>query len=164
MGGLCNVMWYLRLISFARKVVSFCSAGWTCHRPHVAVTVSPLVNTSTIRSLVVSWSLETVLPGDHVVLYVTDAVAEPLFRAEVTASQGWLDTGVQENRTVWESLAFTDQCLGYWAALRGEEGDRTQGIPTLPTNQHSLAHDLLTRFSPLINIVILTSTLFLSQS
>lgn len=98
----------------------------------MALTVSPLVNTSTIRSLVVSWSLETVLPGDHVVLYLTDAVAEPLFRAEVTASRGWLDTGVQENRTTWESLAFTDQCLGYWAALRGGEGDHSQGKATQP--------------------------------
>ncbi|KAG8284930.1 uncharacterized protein LOC124357761 isoform X2 [Homalodisca vitripennis] len=90
---------------------------WSCHRTLVEVTVSPLVNATSIRPLIVSWRTETVQPGDYVALYSTGS-SEPLVTVPVTSPSGWVDTGLQENRSAWDTLAFTEQCLGYWVSLR----------------------------------------------
>ncbi|KAG8261056.1 hypothetical protein J6590_082597 [Homalodisca vitripennis] len=79
--------------------------GWSCHQTLVEVTASPLVNATSIRPLIVSCRRDTVQPGDH--------SSEPLVTVPVTSPSGWVDNGLQENRSAWDTLAFTEQCLGY---------------------------------------------------
>lgn len=91
--------------------------------------MSPLVSKNTTHSLVLYWKLETVSPGDHVALYLSKNMVNPVFTSTVAAISGWVDTGVQLNCSAVEHLTYNEKCLGVWGALRSGRDGTGELIP-----------------------------------
>lgn len=158
-------MWYLWLISFARKVVSL---YLLCR-----MDMSPSSRGS--DGLAAGEHLRNPLPGR--VLVPGDGPARGPCRALPHGRCGWAAVPRRGHRLpgmAWHRSPGEPHrlgVLGLHGSVSGLLGrsERRRRWPHSrytqpPTNQHSLAHCLRTHFSPLINIVTLLSTLLLSQS
>ncbi|KAL1131867.1 hypothetical protein AAG570_011478, partial [Ranatra chinensis] len=90
-----------------------------CSKPYIDVLVSPIVSRKEVRRLELSWKVEVVEPGDWVGLFLGEprslGSGKPLFWSYVNQTEGWIDTALQENRTLPDPHYFP-RCTAYWAA------------------------------------------------